>query len=213
MINVIKQILSKNKRYYLAVSMGLDSVAAYHWMIGKGYKVSPVHFNHKLRSQNDLMENNFYDLCKATNSKPIIGYGENLKTEAECREARINFYNKICKNEIIITAHHLNDYVESYLLNCFRGHPNKEAIPLESQFENFKIIHPFLLTTKKDFKQYVERNNCSQYIVEDETNNFIKGSRRNWVRSVIIPEMNLQKLSLEKFAKRKINKQLLESIK
>jgi tRNA(Ile)-lysidine synthase TilS/MesJ len=122
----------------------------------------------------------------------------------------------------IITAHHLNDYVESYLLNCFRGHPNHTPIEFFSEFniedkkyfdgKYYKIIHPFLLSTKRDFRQYLERNNYMKYVVEDETNVENKGSRRNWLRNIIIPEMKKNKISLEKFAKNKINSRLqLES--
>lgn len=208
MIKIIKEILSKDKKYYFAVSMGIDSVAAFIFLKVKGYDVNPVHFNHKLRSQNDLMEIKFLELCEATNSKPIIGYGENLSTEAECRTARLNFYEKKCCGGIIVTAHHMDDYIESYLLNCFRGHPDRDPIPLKSQFNNFTIIHPFLLSRKKDFKQYLDRNDYFRYTIEDETNNFIKGSRRNWIRQQIIPEMIKNKLSLEKFAERSINRLL-----
>jgi tRNA(Ile)-lysidine synthetase-like protein len=212
MIKIIKNILPKEKEYFLAVSMGVDSVAAYLFLKNKGYNINPIHFNHKLRLQNDLMEQKYLELCKNTNSKPIIGYGENLQTENDCRQARINFYKNFCDNGTIITAHHLDDYVESYLLNCFRGHPDKEAFSLESQFENFKIIHPFLLTRKKDFKQYLDRNNYLCYTVEDESNSSTKGSRRNWIRKKIIPEMIKNKLSLEKFAERKIKGDLIKSI-
>jgi tRNA(Ile)-lysidine synthase TilS/MesJ len=51
-----------------------------------------------------------------------------------------------------------------------------------------------------------------KYVVEDETNVENKGSRRNWLRNIIIPEMKKNKISLEKFAKNKINSRLqLES--
>lgn len=203
MIKIIKKIIPKNKKYYFAVSMGVDSVAAFIFLRSKGYAVDPIHFNHKLRIQNDLMEMKFLELCEATNSKPIVGYGKNLNTEAECRNARLDFYEKFC-NGNIITAHHMDDYIESYLLNCFRGHPNREPIPLESKFNNFKIIHPFLLSRKKDFKQYLERNDYLCYTVEDETNGLTKGSRRNWIRQQIVPEMIKNKLSLKKFAEIKI---------
>ena len=49
-------------------------------------------------------------------------------------------------------------------------------------------------------------------MVEDETNQVTKGSRRNWVRNDIIPQLKLQKISLEKFAKRKVLK-LLERVR
>ena len=191
--------------------MGIDSVSAYFWMREKGYNVIPLHFNHKLRIQNDLMQSKFVELCNATNIEPVVGFGKNLVSENDCRQARLNFYkNTVESGSSIFTAHHLNDYVESYLLNCFRGHPNHNAFELISDFNSFQIVHPFLLSRKDDFIQYAERNNLMRFVVQDETNNETKGSRRNWIRNVIVPEMKKEKLSLEKYAERKI-KILIES--
>jgi len=214
MIKIIKQLLNKEKTVYVTVSMGVDSLASLHWLMWKGYKVVGVHFNHKIREQNDEMEKNFQKFCEEFHIKGICGYGNNLNTESECRRARVEFYSTIFKEEegILITAHHLNDWIESYLLNCFRGKPDHEPIPLWSLFPNYKVVHPFLLTKKKDFQQYVDRNKLKHYIVEDETNSAVKGSRRNWVRQRIIPEMAKNELSLEKFAKKKIESLVEEVI-
>lgn len=212
MIKIIKPIAPKEEHYYLAVSMGVDSVAALFWLKGKGYQVTPLHFNHNLRPQNHLMMEKFWDLCKLLNLNGRSGIGENLNTEADCRQARLDFYSRVADGGTIITAHHLNDWVENYLLNCFRGHPHHDPMPLVSNFDNFNLIHPFLLSKKSDFKQYLERNGWLKYVVEDDSNNVVKGSRRNWIRNDIIPQMNLQKLSLEKFAKRQISNLLLESV-
>ena len=105
----------------------------------------------------------------------------------------------------VITAHHLNDWVESYLMNCMRGCPEKNPFEVETRFKNFNILHPFLLTRKCDFEEYIERNMLMKFFVEDETNLVNKGSRRNWVRNDLIPLMKQQDISLEKFAKRSIN--------
>jgi tRNA(Ile)-lysidine synthase TilS/MesJ len=207
MIKIIKEIAPKDQHYFIAVSMGVDSVAAFLWLRSKNYNITPIHFNHKLRPQNDLMENKFIELCDKLNIKYKIGYGCDLLTEKDCRQARLNFYDSVVEGNII-TAHHLNDYVENYLLNCFRGHPNHKPFELVSQFNNYKIIHPFLLTCKKDFVEYLEKNNYMCYTVADESNFIIKGSRRNWIRQQIIPEMIKNKLSLEKFAKKSICKSI-----
>lgn len=205
MIRVLRDVVSLDKHYYFAVSMGVDSVAAYLWMVNKGYKVTPIHFNHRLRVQNDLMESKFVEICEATNKKPIVGRGDNLSTEADCREARLNFYKEVVEyDSVILTAHHLNDCVESYLLNCFRGKPTHNFFELVSEFPEYKIAHPFLISRKKDFSQYIERNNYLCFIVEDETNNVVKGSRRNWIRNTIVPEMKNQKLSLEKYCLKRV---------
>lgn len=210
MIKVIKSILPKEQHYYVAVSMGVDSVAALFWLKSKGYSITPLHFNHNLRAQNGTMHDRFFDLCNFLKLDGKSSIGNNLKTEADCRNARLDFYARAAADGTIITAHHLNDWVENYLLNCLRGHPNHTPFELVSSFQNFKIIHPFLLSKKSDFKQYLERNNWMKYVVEDESNQIVKGSRRNWVRTAIIPQMKNQKLSLEKFAKRKIGRLLTQ---
>jgi tRNA(Ile)-lysidine synthase TilS/MesJ len=211
MIKVIKQILPKDRQYHLAVSMGIDSVAAMFWLKSKGYQVTPLHFNHNLRAQNGIMHDRFLELCRDLNldGKSEIGIG--LRTEADCRQARLDFFKKQAPGGHIITAHHLNDWVESYLLKCLRGHPNHRPFELESAFPEFSVLHPFLLTKKCDFQQYLERNGWMRYVVQDETNSVVKGSRRNWVRNAIIPQMTKQRLSLEKYAKRRIGKLLERS--
>jgi tRNA(Ile)-lysidine synthase TilS/MesJ len=246
MIKIIKQLVNKESKYFFALSMGVDSLGAFLWMRNRGYKLIPVHFNHKLRPQNDLMEAKFNKMCTDLEIKyfdyrssdkfriltSILGkyldYSPptTSKTEAASRDLRLKFYENIVSDvtapKEIITAHHLNDYVESYLLNCFRGHPNHTPIEFFSEFniedkqyfdgKYYKIIHPFLLSTKRDFRQYLERNNYMKYVVEDETNVENKGSRRNWLRNTIIPEMKKNKISLENFAKNKITSRLqLES--
>lgn len=206
MIRLIKHILPKEKTYHIAVSMGVDSVAALFWLRSKGYNLVPLHFNHNMRAQNGTMHEKFFELCHKLGLQGKSDIGVGLRTESECRNARLSFYNKEARDSSIITAHHLNDWIESYLLNCFRGHPNHRPFELETQFESFKILHPFLLTRKRDFREYLERNGWMDFVVEDQTNWVVKGSRRNWVRNAIIPEMTSQKMSLEKFAQRKINK-------
>jgi tRNA(Ile)-lysidine synthetase-like protein len=201
MIRLIKSALPK-KDAFLALSMGIDSVAAFHFLLSKGHIFTPVHFNHVLREQNNLMEEKFYDLCSKFKLKGKSNKGSDLVTEKDCREARLNFYDSLGGN--IITAHHLNDWVESYLLNCLRGKSEQKPFELMSEFPKFKIFHPFLLSRKKDFEQYVLRNNLKDFVVEDETNSNIKGSRRNWIRKNLIPEILSQKISLEKYALKKI---------
>lgn len=206
MIKLIKSVLPKNKPYHIAVSMGVDSVAALFWLKSKGYELVPLHFNHNLRAQNGTMHEKFFELCHKLGLEGKSDVGRCLTTEADCRAARLNFYNRAARDSSIITAHHLNDWIESYLLNCLRGHPNHHPFDLETNFENFKIVHPFLLTRKKDFREYLERNGWMHFVVEDASNSVVKGSRRNWIRNAIIPQMTSQKISLEKYAKRKIER-------
>jgi tRNA(Ile)-lysidine synthase len=213
-IKYISQILpKKSEKLFVAVSMGIDSVAAFFYLWSKGYNVVPIHFNHKLRPQNDAMATNFKQLFLDFNINSHIESGENLKTESDCRNARIAFFNKVAKGHCVVTAHHLDDYIESYLMNCFRGQPAFKPISLQTKFDNCQVLHPFLKTKKQDFVQFVrcwKGGKLRQYIVEDETNSIVKGSRRNWIRNEIVPSMNKQSIGLDKYCLRLIENDILE---
>lgn len=206
--------------------MGIDSVAAYLYLRNRGYSVFPIHYNHKLREQNNVMQRKFIELIELL-TKPN-SYNDNSNfcatnefdsgfseaTEAECRNNRLNYFREVCsqKNiQYVVTAHHLDDCVESYLLNCFRGHSDYQPIKVVSDFVSYKMIHPFVLTEKVDFEQYLlslDNGKYQQYVVRDETNDIIKGSRRNWIRNVIVPELNKQQIGLKRFCRGQIQKQL-----
>lgn len=196
-------------------SGGVDSVAALHYFFKKNisnYRVNGYHFNHKLRPQNDLMAEKVAELCKHFNIPLLYSKATKpLKTEDECRKARFEPL-KNYRDSIIITGHHLNDCVESYLLNCFRGHQGYLPIPFYTQLKEEKdifISHPFLLTQKEKLKQYCIKHNLMQYVEEDDTNSSIVGSRRNLLRNQIIPILEEEKFGLEKIVKKIIEKRLL----
>ena len=48
-----------------------------------------------------------------------------------------------------------------------------------------------------------------QYVEEDDTNTTIKGSRRNFLRNQIIPQLDKENIGLEKVVKKIIEKRLL----
>lgn len=211
MINLIQQIVPRKEMIAVAVSMGVDSLAAYFYLQSRFYNVFPIHFNHGLRPQNNEMEEKFNQVFPYGH-KAVTRLVENtLTTESDFRKMRFDFFKKICHEKgvkYVVTAHHLDDCVESYLLNCFRGHPEYKPMNLVTNFEGFSVLHPFLLTEKQDFIDYAQGRDFAKYVVTDETNDVIKGSRRNWIRNVIIPEMESQKLSLKKYCKRLITNEL-----
>lgn len=186
-----------------AVSGGLDSICASHIM---RFRIDAIyHFNHKLRPQNDAMARSVERYAKVLGISLISEENRStLQTEAEFRHARLNAIFSNRQNVELYTAHHLDDAVESYLLNCFRGHPEYIPIPKETDFGNGnKIIHEFLTKDKKYFQDYALRKGLLEYVVEDETNVLTKGSRRNWIRNSLIPEIESQKIGLRKIVKKK----------
>lgn len=203
----------------VGVSMGVDSLATIMYLRGRGYKVIPIHYNHNLRDQNDAMQAKFIQFVNKFGFDPFytndVSATQRVElSETECRDNRIQFFKDVCSHgqiRYIATGHHLDDCEESYLLNCIRGNPEHQPIKVISQFTGFTIVHPFLLTEKKQLKAYVEGysfGELKEFVVQDETNSINKGSRRNWIRNVIVPELTSQQISLKKHCRRKIEEQL-----
>jgi tRNA(Ile)-lysidine synthetase-like protein len=208
-------------------SMGVDSVAASHFygkMIKEKYhKFWGVrHFNHKQRPQNNAMELAFqhfslkYDTIDSDripcfSSADLQQLVENT-SEDGLRQARLKFIQLFLQKTIIITAHHLDDATESYMLNVLRGKEGFLPIPFITEVGSNLIVHPFLFTKKKDFREYAEKNDLMKYVVEDETNKVTKGSRRNFIRNEIMPLIQREKMGLDTIVKKKMNERLMLEI-
>jgi len=203
MIN-FRRVLDKSKHYYVAVSGGVDSISAAYLLHIKGFNITLFHFNHKISEQNEYMESFVTQFAEHLDIPLIIKHREedliNGSLEEACRKVRFKAYSELDSD--IVVCHHLDDCVESYLMNCFRGHPQYIPIPINTIInENVSIYRPFMLTNKEDFISFIDRYNLQSYIFEDETNSDASVCRRNWIRNTIIPEIN-KEISLKKVVRK-----------
>ena len=202
-----KIIKLTNRKMTVATSSGIDSVAALHFLHkNKSLDVSSFHFNHKIRPQNDLMEERVKEFCSDFNIPLTVKRCESTyvggSVEAFYREQR---YSAMSGLGYVVTGQHLNDLVESYVENCFRGNPDYLPMPLITEYKDkgFTVIRPFCLTTKQEMVDYVKNNNLMKYIVEDETNTD-ETIKRNWIRHTLVPMIKEKDYNLEKVVKKKI---------
>ena len=208
-------------------SMGVDSVAASHFygkiIKEKYHKFWGVrHFNHKQRAQNDAMEASFkhfsfkYDTIDSDRIPCFSPVDlEDLvedTSEDGLRQARLKYIQLCLHKTIIITAHHLDDAVESYMLNILRGKEGFLPIPFITEVGSNLIVHPFLFTKKSDFGEYAEKKDLMKFVVEDETNKVTKGSRRNFIRNEIMPLIQREKMGLDTIVKKKMQERLMLEI-
>lgn len=202
---------SINSDDVIAVSGGIDSIACAFIL---RYKIKTLyHFNHKLRPQNEEMERKVRKFAAKFGFDLIVESVERkIKNEDQCRKARIDGIFNGRKNVSLITCHHLDDFVESYLLNCLRGKSEYFPIKFVTEFSNGnKIKHPFLLHNRDKFKSIVDRNGLNEFIEDDDTNLTIVGSRRNFLRLSIIPLLRAQDINLRKSCRKMILKKLLDN--
>ena len=217
--------MPKNSPIRILCSSGVDSIAISHYYqkcINNKYGYWTIfHFNHQQRPQNDLMEKSYLDFGYDHNIpriSPVLlkdgGYYGNASqpTEDGLRQARLNYIKNNNYHNIFITAHHLDDATESYMLNVLRGKEGFLPIPFITEVGRNLIVHPFLFTKKKDFREYAEKNDLMKYVVEDETNKVTKGSRRNFIRNEIMPLIQREKMGLDTIVKKKMNERLMLEI-
>jgi tRNA(Ile)-lysidine synthetase-like protein len=227
MIKLNKQIIDLAKKSYLSdhavllCSMGVDSLAMTHFLLSNRKKhfstLVPLHFNHSLREENHLMEESYKkfisDKFPNIASITIKNPDPSLKTEDDFRKFRTKSLKHV-SGCVVITAHHLNDFVESYLLNTIRGNPEYLPMPFVTRHENEEVVSckPFCFTKKKDFIDYAEKHDLMKYVVEDSTNKIVKGSRRNLIRNEIIPILDRENVGLEKIVSKRMKERLMLEI-
>ncbi len=182
----------------VAVSGGKDSMALlyYAYKNRKALNLTPVCINieHGIRGEQSKNDSLFVkDFCDS-NGIPFYGYvvdcptystDNKLSIEQGARVLRYNcFYDALSKNlcDVIATAHHQRDNVESVLFNMFRG-SGLNGLKGINDYDD-KIIRPLLYTSKRQIDEYVKEQNIPY--VTDGTN-FDTDYTRNYIRLEVLP--------------------------
>jgi tRNA(Ile)-lysidine synthase len=201
-------MIKVNKKYLpqvfsVAISGGIDSLACAHFLHKSGQKFQAIHYNHNQRPQNDLMQKACESFCADHKIKLIVGKCSvriNKNIEDGLRQERLKFFSQVGGS--IVQCQHLQDAVESYISNTFKGCPEHKPIQEFTDFNSFSIYRPFILNIKKNFENWVDKNNLFEYLQIDESNEDQR-YERNWIRKTIIPEIEsrrgLNKVVLKKF--------------
>ena len=115
-------------------------------------KIKAIHVHHGLLPEAEQWTQYCQQLCrqcdvelkiKRLNSKPA--HGESI--EAWARQQRYAVFTTLMKpNDILLTAHHLDDQAETVLLNLFRGAGphGLSSIALKRPLGKGQLLRPFL---------------------------------------------------------------------
>jgi tRNA(Ile)-lysidine synthase len=189
--DIIDEINSTSERYLLGVSGGIDSMFMldfFHRNCAVPFRV--VHFNHGLRDVAADEEDFVRASCERKKLGLIIGYGDPVtmraagSLEAEARDQRYAFMNSVrLKDELIVTAHHANDQLETVLMRLMRGYPSDQLRMRRRTADKYR---PFLRVTRDDIELQAKSRRIEW--MEDESNTDV-AHERNWMRHVIIPQL------------------------
>jgi tRNA(Ile)-lysidine synthase len=183
--------ISKNERFLVALSGGIDSTALLVLckklklnfeavIVDHGYRRESTKESKEIKKY--LEEKLKVKITILANKKPV----PKTAVEEFLRKVRYDIIFSYCKkNNIskIFMAHHLDDQIETFLMRLERGSGLDGLVGMKtsSQFtvhgSQFEIIRPLLKSTKQELKNYLQQNKIKWW--EDKTNQDKKLTRNN----------------------------------
>ncbi|MNX27223.1 tRNA(Ile)-lysidine synthase [compost metagenome] len=184
----------EQKKLFLAVSGGLDSMVLLHLFQQLPYEIAVLHCNFQLRGLESFGDQNFVQEYTDTNGIPLFftqfdttafANDYKLSTQVAARELRYNwFYEQLeTKNfDYVLTAHHADDNLETFLINLSRGTGLDGLTGIPSQ--NDRIIRPLLPFSRQDIENYAKENTIQW---REDSSNASDKYLRNKIRHNLIP--------------------------
>lgn len=200
-----ENLFSPKDRLLLAVSGGLDSVVLCELCHRSGFDFVIAHCNFQLRGEESERDEAFVlSLEKKYNKKVLLkrfnaeeyAAVNKVSIQVAARELRYAWFDSIVNGQSsignmidhsplpihILTAHHLDDNIETLLMNFFRGTGIaglRGMLPKQG-----KIVRPLLFAGKEELKAFAEASQLQW--VEDSSNELDKYTR-NYFRHQLIP--------------------------
>lgn len=194
-------LIRKGNRILVACSGGVDSMALLHYLGTNQARfeieVGAVHVDHMLRGQAsyedgqlvrahcELLGVPFYSGSIPV-PKIVDENGGNI--QQVCRKERYNFFEQVMGKkhyEVLATAHHGEDQLETILMQVTRG-ASPLGMPIHRDIVMGKLIRPFLSVNKKQLYHYAK---VQEIPFHEDPSNQEDDYMRNRYRHHIIPRM------------------------
>jgi tRNA(Ile)-lysidine synthase len=200
MLSELQQHLSNNfpflneKKLLLAVSGGLDSMVLASLCHQLSLQIGIAHCNFQLRVEESDADADFVKNFADKNNIPFFltrfdtqsfAKDYQLSTQVAARELRYQWFYELLEQEnfdYILTAHHADDNLETFIINFSRGTGLNGLTGIPSQ--NNKIIRPLLSFSRKEIETYANANEIQW---REDSSNLSDKYLRNKVRHRIVP--------------------------
>ena len=184
----------KGKKLLLATSGGLDSMVMAHLFHKLNYEVVIAHCNFQLRGMESFEDQKFVQEYADANTIPLFitqfdtkAFAEDYKlsTQVAARELRYNWFYELLETEnynYILTAHHADDNLETFLINLTRGTGLEGLTGIPEQNEN--VIRPLLQFSRQEIENYAKENTIKW---REDSSNASDKYLRNKIRHHLVP--------------------------
>ena len=192
--------LARGSRWCIALSGGLDSSLLLHAMCAlrgehKAVELRAIHVDHGLQAAAKTWARHCEALCRKLDVEleivTVTVDGDHPDgSEAAAREARYAaFRERIRSGEILLTAHHKDDQVETYLLRLLRGSGARglAGIVEEQQFGAGTLVRPLLGLSRAAL---VESAHSAGIDWVDDPSNRDHSFDRNYLRHTVVPAIS-----------------------
>lgn len=182
------------KKLLLATSGGIDSMVLVHLFNRLNYTVAMAHCNFGLRGEESDGDEKFIkDYAQKNNIELFVThfdtnkYAEESKLSIQIAARRLRyswFYELMEQNsfDFLLTAHHLDDNIETFLINLTRGTGLDGLTGIPQQ--NDKIVRPLLPFGRNEIELYAKDNNITW---REDSSNASDKYLRNKLRHDVIP--------------------------
>lgn len=184
----------QGKKLLLAVSGGLDSMVLVHLFQQLNYEIVVLHCNFQLRGLESFEDQQFIKEYSNTNAIPFVftqfdteAFADDFKVSIQvaARELRYSwFYEQLAiqKGDFILTAHHADDNLETFLINLSRGTGLEGLTGIPAQ--NEKVIRPLLSFSRQQIEEYASVNKLKW---REDSSNASDKYLRNKIRHHLVP--------------------------
>ena len=184
----------KDTKLLIAISGGVDSVVLFHLLHKLNYDVSLAHCNFKLRGKESDLDEEFIKNLNQISANQIFtiifdtekyAKEHKLSTQIAARELRYNWFQKLItehKFEYVLTAHHADDNLETFLIHLTRGSglDGFTGIPKV----NGNIVRPLLAFSRKEILNYAKDHDIEW---REDASNASNKYIRNKIRHQVLP--------------------------
>ena len=184
----------KDKKLLLATSGGIDSMVMLHLFQQLESQIAIAHCNFQLRGIESFEDQKFIQDYADANAIPVyitqfdttaFAADYKLSTQVAARELRYNWFYELSETEeydYILTAHHADDNLETFLINLSRGTGLDGLTGIPEQNEN--VIRPLLAFSQQEIEEYAELN---QIKWREDSSNASDKYVRNKIRHHLVP--------------------------
>lgn len=182
------------KKLLLATSGGIDSMVMLDLFHKLPFEIAIAHCNFQLRGVESFGDQKFIqDYADATEIPLFLTQFDTeafandykLSTQVAARKLRYSWFYELLETEnydYILTAHHADDNLETFLIHLVRGTGIDGFTGIPSQ--NGKVIRPFLIFSRSEIEQYA-KNNVIEW--REDSSNASDKYLRNKIRHNLVP--------------------------